>query len=78
MTQQLDYDYSVMFSLSCVARCFALAGGPDAESELLARQIPAELAAVSYYAMFKICPAGDLNSGGTNRTFNDSIIMCAV
>lgn len=77
--QERGYEYSALFCLSCVARYFALVGGPNFEHEILTNHPLSTHAAIGAYVFCEVSP---VYGGGGNALQNGmhsaSIIMCAI
>ncbi len=72
-----DYRYSLLFTVPCIARYFAMLGGENLENTLLARKIPSGLVVNTFYGFCEIGPTQN-KSGYNNRSHNASIVMCAL
>lgn len=77
-TEETDYQYSVLFSIPCVARYFAMLGGENLESSLLAREVPPHLMLCTFYGFCEIGPTQNKAGEFHNRSHNASIVMCAI
>lgn len=77
--EEKGYQYSALFCISCVARYFVLAGGPNTERELLMRGKPEGLAPIGFYAFCEIGPVYASSDGRQiNRSHSASVAMCAI
>lgn len=72
------YTYSLIFSVTCVARYFAMLGGENLESALLLNEAPEHLPVNTYYGFCEVGPTQGQNGEIHNRSHNASIVMCAI
>lgn len=72
------YKYSLVFSVTCVARYFAMLGGENLESSLLLNEAPAHLPVSTYYGFCEVGPTLGRDAEVHNRSHNASIVMCAI
>jgi hypothetical protein len=76
--RRAGYKYRILFAVSCATRHLAQLGGKNYEGSMLARRIPPALLASAFYGFGEICPTGGEGGGAHNRTFGNSIVMCAI
>lgn len=72
------YKYSMLFSLSCMARHFAQVGGADEESAAMLAAAPEDAVIHSFYCFSEIGATLGKTGEVHNRTFAESIVMCAI
>lgn len=72
------YQFSVLFSIPCVARYFALLGGENVEKAMITEKAPGHLAISTLYGFCEIGPTTGNNGALHNRSHNASIVMCAI
>ena len=76
--EESGYQYSVLFTVPCVARYFAMLGGENLESRLLIDETPKNLAVSAFYGFLEVGPTLGKNGEVHNRSHNASIVMCAL
>lgn len=76
--QAEGYEFSLLMSLPCIARYYAMTGAENLEDKLLRAQLPAGLALCSGYVFYEIAPTLGPAGRVQNRTNNASLIMCAL
>ena len=77
LAENTDYQYSVLFSVPCIARYFAMLGGENLEGSLLTQKVPPQLAVSTFYGFCEIGPTQN-KEGYHNRSHNASVVMCAI
>jgi hypothetical protein len=76
--EQAGQSYSMLLLVPCVARYFAMIGGQNLESLFLSQEVPHGLAMSSYYGFCEIAPSLGKNGEIHNRSYNASVVMCAL
>ena len=82
MTENKNYEYSMLFINTCNARHLLMADDKSLESDIVGdflKDFPANFNAVGFYGFGEICPTGKKADGtAKNRFHNISFAVCAI
>jgi len=82
MSENKNYEYSMIFISTCNARHLLMADAKNLESDILSeylRDLPQEVNAMGFYGFGEICPTGKKADGtAKNRFHNISFAVCAI
>jgi hypothetical protein len=73
-----EYEYSLVFCISCGGRAVILGTEPDAEGVILTELLPDDMALSGSYCLGELCPTRYVDAVATNRFHNCSITFCAM
>lgn len=71
-------DFSMVIGVTCISRYFAMVGGPNGEDAALLQTLPKGLPVFSWYAYGEVGPTLGAQGQVHNRTYNNSIVLCAL
>jgi hypothetical protein len=74
--KQPDYEYSIVFCISCCGRAMILGRDAGAEGDILTEMLPSHLSLAGAYCLGEICPARYQEGKVANRFHNCSITFC--
>lgn len=75
--EENGYAFSLAFCITCLGRYFALLGGENIDGEAIRSSPLGNMPLFGYYAYNEVCPSVAENGMSFNRTFSDSIAICA-
>jgi len=82
ISENSDYEYSMIFVSTCNARHLLMADDKSLESNILSEylsNLPPQLNAIGFYCFGEICPTGKREDGtAKNRFHNISFAVCAI
>ena len=72
-----DYEYSTLFSISCLGRNMVMAPNIDLEGKLIQAAFGSELQISGFYAWGEMCPTSYDGESASNRGHHETLSLCA-
>lgn len=76
--EQKDYDYTLVFCVSCTGRALVLVEDADAEGAILSEMLPAGMSLTGTYCYGEFAPARYKDGIASNRYHNCSFALCMI